>query len=246
MIDQINENLFHSWKERLLEAHNKTPHRKNIVDDGFYSHLARNATFKNFFEFPDLKRPKLIDIPEGAVPFSCMNKGNPNDCVVFFEKDPLFADALVAADDFIDELRKHKFVSSPDCSLYRDEPLAVQLANTYLNRLVGHYFQEKGLTLIPTVRWGDERSYTTEVFPEPFAFAGLPKKSVYWIGSYGVSQNKENAYHLQAGLEGLINYLTPKMILVYGSMPKKIFSDYLSYTNFVHFADWTSRCHGRG
>ena len=30
-----------------------------------------------------------------------------------------------------------------------------------MNRAVGHYLQSQGLYVIPNIRWGDERSFTT-------------------------------------------------------------------------------------
>ena len=124
-------------------------------------------------------------------------------------------------------------------------PLAAQIANVYLSRLVGHYFEEKGLTVVPTIRWSDERSYTTELFDEPFAFAGAPRKAIVAVGTYGCIRGTDNQRCFREGLVAMLDYLKPKTVLVYGSMPDLVFSDLQSRTSFKHYADWTARRHGR-
>lgn len=45
----------------------------------------------------------------------------------------------------------------------------------------------------------------------------------------------------------MLNELTPKVVLVYGSMPKKIFSaDIMSKTNFVRYPDWIAQVRKKG
>ena len=39
----------------------------------------------------------------------------------------------------------------------------------------------------------------------------------------------------------MLQELTPQVVLVYGAMPNEIFNDYLSYTTFVQYDDWTTR-----
>lgn len=43
-----------SWIARIEAEHAKPIHRKNVVDDGFFSPMARNAEFVGTFEFPKL------------------------------------------------------------------------------------------------------------------------------------------------------------------------------------------------
>ena len=69
---------------------------------------------------------------------------------------------------------KHILIS-PDCSLYRDAPLAVQITNVYRNRALGSYCQRKGVYVIPLIRWGNSLTYTTKVLPEKVAFLGAEK-----------------------------------------------------------------------
>ena len=103
-----------------------------------------------------------------------------------------------------------------------------------MNRAVGHYLQSQGLYVVPNVRWGDERTYTTCVFPEKPAFLGVEKHSIVSVGAYGCIRGKENKYHFRAGLEEL----EPEIVLVYGRMPKAIFEGLNSSTTFINYPDW--------
>lgn len=119
-------------------------------------------------------------------------------------------------------------------------PLVLQIANTYMNRAIGHYLQSKGLYIIPNIRWGDERSYTTIELPEKFAFLGVPKHSIVSIGTYGCIKSKENKIYFTEGLEAMLEELEPEVVLVYGGMPDSIFAKVKDRAKFVHYPDWTS------
>lgn len=125
-------------------------------------------------------------------------------------------------------------------------PLALQIANVYLNRQIGHYLQSKGLYVIPNVRWGDERSYKRIIQNEiPFAFLGVEKHSIVSIGTYGCCRTKEELHHLKEGLKAMLTELEPEIVLVYGAMPNSVFGDFLNTTRFIHYTDWISSKHGR-
>ena len=119
-------------------------------------------------------------------------------------------------------------------------PLCLQIANTYMSRAVGHYFQSQGLYVIPNVRWGDERSYTTIELPERFAFLGIEKHSIVAISTYGCIRGKENKHYFREGLEAMIECLEPEVILVYGAMPDSVFCPFYNKSQFVHYTDWIS------
>ena len=214
---------------------------KNKIDDGFNPELVSGALFEGILEIPQIKRPDKIIIPSALIPFSQRNRSdNYKEFVHFYEHDKNFATVLTAAQEHLDCLTQFRGVISPDCSLYRDMPLVLQIANTYMNRAIGHYLQSKGLYVIPNIRWGDERSYTTIELPEKFAFLGVPKRSIVSIGTYGCIKSKENKIYFTEGLEAMLDELEPEVVLVYGGMPDSIFTKVKDRTKFVHYPDWTS------
>jgi len=214
---------------------------KCIIDDGFRADLVEEALFSGVLEIPAIEAPKEIIIPEGIIPFSQIARSRTYDeTVAFYEYDLKFSKILTSTGECLEELRKFKGIISPDFSLYRDMPLCLQIANTYMNRAVGHYLQTKGLYVIPNIRWGDERTYTTGVLPEKIAFLGAPKHSIVSIGSYGCIQGKRNQFHFKNGLNAMIDELEPEVVLVYGSMPDSIFGDIKNKTRFIQYQDWIS------
>ena len=214
---------------------------KHIIDDGFNAELVAKAYFDGIMEIPILSKPKEIIIPSAVIPFSMANRSTDHsEFVHFYEHDKRFSDVLTATKEQLSVLQEFAGVISPDCSLYRDMPLCLQIANTYMNRAVGYYLQSQGLYVIPNVRWGDERTYTTVELPEKIAVLGVPRNSIVSIGTYGSIKSAENKHYFQEGLTAMLDELTPQVVLVYGAMPDSIFAPVKDRARFVNFPDWIS------
>lgn len=213
----------------------------NKIDDGFNADLVTDAFFEGTLEIPCIEKPKDIIIPPALIPFTQRRRSETKEEFVhFYEHDIRFGDVINNAQNYVEELSEFGGIISPDCSLYRDMPLALQIADTYLNRAVGYYFQSQGLYVIPNIRWGDERSYSSSTFPEKFAFLGVDKHSIVSISTYGCIRGKENKYYFTEGLAAMLDELEPEVVLVYGSMPESVFGQFRSRTHFVNYPDWIS------
>lgn len=220
--------------------------RRAVLDDGCCPELVRGAQFDGFLEIPMIERPNALVVPDAIVPFSMRDKAPTNNRIAigFYEMDPRFSDVLISPESFIDDFARFTAIISPDCSLYRDAPLAVQITNLYRNRAIGNFYQRKGLYVIPQIRWGGRETYTTSLFSEKIAFLGAAKHSIVAIGTYGCIQHHSDKEHFKAGLEAMMDTLEPEIVLVYGSMPDSVFRDYLHATRFVQYSDWTTTQHG--
>ena len=215
--------------------------KKIIIDDGFNPEFVETAFFDGILEIPCIERPKEIIIPEAVIPFSKRARSEDgHETLVFYEYDVDFGDILRNPQDYVDEVARFAGMVTLDNSLYVDSPLLVQMANVYRSRAIGHFFQESGNYVVPNVRWGDERSYTTSVLPEKFAFLGLPRHSIVSIGTYGACKTKDEKFHMRNGLIAMLDELQPEVVLVYGAMPDEIFHGLLDRTHFVQYPDWTS------
>lgn len=197
------------------------------VDDGYSSYLVDGATFAGKYEIPELLRQE-IDIPKGMIPFDKRHKENKDFAVHFYMHDKTFRQVIKHAERYVGELKEFACVISPDCSLYRDMPLCLQITNTYMNHAVGFFFQKQGIKVIPNVRWGDERSYE-------FCFVGVPKNGMVSISTHGCIHSDENKHYFRIGLERMLLEVRPKIVLVHGPMPDEVFKDMLPKANFVHF-----------
>lgn len=219
---------------------------KAAIDDGFQPELVKNAYFNGLFEIPVIDKPYNMFIPGGITPFSKRNEAvTDQEIVGFFEMDLKFADVLRDPKNYVGDFKKRSAIISPDCSLYRDAPFAVQIANIYKKNAISHYWQSQGVNVFPLVRWGSRDTYSTDVLPEPVAFAGILRNSFIVISTYGCIKTKNDKCHFEAGLAECMKVLTPHTVLVYGAMPKNIFEPYLKYADFHHFPDWISRKKGR-
>ncbi|MCQ2602186.1 MAG: DUF4417 domain-containing protein [Treponema sp.] len=221
--------------------------KKNIIDDGFNAELVETATFAGFLEIPTVKNATYVDLTKNLLPFDQLSKtDNFSEIVHFYIHDKRFKSLIVNIKDNVEKLRKFKAVISVDCSLYYDMPLVLQMTNVYLNHQIGHYLQTQGITVIPNVRWGDERSYT-RILPDepPFAFLGYEKHGIYAVGTYGCCQSREEKHHIREGLRSMIKELEPETILVYGPMPASVFDEFKSTgVHFVHYENWTKTKRG--
>lgn len=229
----------------------KTTKKRSIVDsaarnaaalsDGCNPEFVIGAEFDGVFEMPIIKKPKKIIIPDNLVPFSKMEKADSKSFAVCeYENDTEFKDILVNPDEYIEILKKYQGFIAPDCSVYRDMPLAIQITNIYRSRAIGYCFQKHGVYVIPCVRWGDERTYTTKFLPERVAFSGIEHHSIVSVGSYGQLKDKVNRYYFEAGIDAMMETLEPEYVLVYSKMPDHI-EDKYPETKFIEYPDWTTQ-----
>lgn len=185
--------------------------------DVFRSFLVKSAEYDGFFELPRIRTSSLI--PDELVTFSkaaAKNRHDFDSWVMFYEHDVKFERLWNNPRQYLNRLKKFKGVISPDFSLYRNMPLAMQLWNTYRGRALAHWMQENGIEVIPNVRFGDERTYA-------FCFDGIEKNKTVAVGTHGCIKRKEDRAVFKAGLAQTVQRLSPKNIIVYGAAPDDIF-----------------------
>ena len=188
--------------------------------DVFHAFLVENADFDGYIELPVIKTSDKL--PEKVVTFSkAMTKSWTDfDCwVVFYEHDKEFERLWNNPKQYLDKLKKFKGVISPDFSLYRNMPLVMQMWNTYRGRAVACWLQNNGVEIIPNLRFGDERTFS-------FCFDGIEENKTVAVGTHGCIKRKEDKIFFKIGLARMVQRLSPKIIIVYGSAPDNIFKPY--------------------
>lgn len=163
------------------------------------------------FDIPMMKHTEvsnLEDIPLQGFNFALKEKHPENIGVHFFLHDYQFERVWKYPDRYVDVLKKFAFVLSPDFSPYADMPRALQIYNTYRNRWCGRYWQEHGITVIPTVTLGD--TGLIKVF-----CAGIPKHSTIAISTMGEGR-WGNFEGLKTWWNMIMFMLEPETILLYG------------------------------
>lgn len=215
---------------------------ETLVDEGFRVSLVETAFFEGKLEIPHISAPDKIIIPDGMIPFSLRERSqNHQDFVCFYEHDVNFREILTHTEDYVEDLKRFPGIVTPDCSLYIDAPLCVQIIDIYLNRAIGYYLSQQGIYVIPNIRWGDERTYSDTFLGEKVAFQGVDKHSIVSIGTYGQVRTAEAKRYFREGLIAMLDELEPEVVLVYGQMPEAIFGGLHDRTRFIQYLDWIKR-----
>lgn len=110
---------------------------------------------------------------------------------------------------YLPMLNKFRAVLAPDFSMYTDFPFPVQLFNHYRKQWCAAYWQENGVTVIPTVGWSDESSFD-------WCFDGIPKNSMVCISTVGGFHSKASKAAWLKGYEKCLEVLCPSEILLFG------------------------------
>jgi hypothetical protein len=217
---------------------------KANIDDGFNSELVFDAEFEGILEIPKIKE-FTGEMPIKVIPFSKRKQSkNGEEYILFYEHDKTFGDVLKNPKKYLEEFKKFKGIITIDASLYRDMPLIAQIANVYRSRAIGYYYQKHGINVICNCRWSDERSYTNCILPEKFAFLGIPKNNVISVGSYGCIQGKENKKYFIEGFREMMKELNPKVVIIYGAIPKQILVEFGNKVKLLQFDDWITTKRG--
>lgn len=145
-----------------------------------------------------------------------MTEKKPEDKILhFFLDDYQFDRVWNNPDAYLGVLSRFKAVVSPDFSLYIDFPTVIQHYNNYRRQWCGAYWQENGVTVIPTVRWSDEASFE-------WCFDGIPKHSLVCISTVGGFKEKAVAERWMKGYNKALEVLEPSHILFYGKVYPQI------------------------
>ena len=224
----------------------KSKTRKILADDGFNPELVLGARFEGILKFPCIEPHRDIIVPESLVPFSKIEKcGNKKAFVAEYEHDCRFGLLVENPKNFIDSIKACDGFIATDNSVYLDDPPAVQIANIYRSRAMGYFMQSHGVYTIGNFRGGSEELYTDKIFRTPPVVDGLPHNSIIAVSPYGCVKNCEERKHFEASLYVMLDYLHPRVVLVYSHGADKILKTLRHKTQFVVYNDWISIRHGK-
>lgn len=186
--------------------------------DVFKSDLVRGAHFTPVYEFPFIKRVNCK--PTMAIPFEKASTSKVfEQWVHFYTHDRNFECVWNNPKQYLNLFKRFDGVITPDFSLYRELPLAMQIWNTYRNRAIAYWLQSNGVNVIPNIRWGDERTYK-------FAFEGIKQGGSVAVSTSGCIQRKTDRYFFKKGLAQMIETVKPNIIVNYSNTPNDIFGQY--------------------
>lgn len=208
---------------------------KTVIDDGFHHELVQGACFDGPYDIPVIKAlPERVPLPISMLPFDKrLQTNNYNQWIHCYLYDSRFRQIITNPEKSVNTLRQFAGFISPDTSLYRDMPLATQIANTYLNRAAGHYMQRAGIPTIANIRWSDKRSFS-------FAFTGAPRNSTVATSNHGCLKGKDNRYWFDSGFDEMVCQLEPKRVILHGTPIRSLSERYPNIEIAIYPSEFAS------
>lgn len=186
-------------------------HQTRILEQNIHNLVYAQFDGVGEYDIPEMYPvhiDNLVDIPLQGFNYALNEKHPENIGVHFFLHDYQFERVWRYPDRYVECLKKFKFVLSPDFSPYADIPEALKIFNVYRKMWCGRYWQEHGMTVIPTVTWGNDEDLE-------WCLDGIPKHSTIAISTMGEGRwAKFKA--LKYNWKYIIDTLEPETILLYG------------------------------
>ena len=107
---------------------------------------------------------------------------------------------------YIAQFKKCGAILSPDFSLYSDFPKAIQIYNHYRKHWLARFYQDRGITVIPTIAWSDKKSFK-------WCFDGEPCHSIVAVSTTGTLKHEDSLDLFYAGYNEMLKRLEPSLII---------------------------------
>ncbi len=203
---------------------------KLLVRDNFKWKYLQNAVLEGAFDMPVLHATDQL--PRNLVGFHLANgyKAPQNSWFHFYIDDYRFERLWNRPARYLPLLQKFEGGIGTDFSIYLDMPRSQQIWNCWRNRVITHWMQTNGITVIPNVGWSDEASLE-------WAFDGIPQNSVLAVTTQGCMHDGVCKQSFINGLYELMRVKHPTTVCVYGQFPESWRSRFpvpiISYPTFA-------------
>ena len=160
------------------------------------------------YDFPIIKKQDIDPDKIKFLSFADAKKEdseNRDKTIHFFTYDWKFEKVYENPEEELEKLSQYYALLSPDFSLFTNMPLALQIESVFKSRWCGAFWQSRGLRVIPTVSWGDEKSFD-------FCFDGIERGAVVAVSTY-YRENCEEEFML--GYNQMLERINPSMVLCY-------------------------------
>ena len=138
-----------------------------------------------------------------------------NTAICFYCCDPGFQPILNNPKNYVDKLKQYSCIVGLDASPYDNMPLVVQKSQIYLNIAITYYYGSLGIKVIPNIRLGDNRTFSS--------LEAYPRHTLIAIGTHGFTHKLDNRFKFAEQVQKIVDELQPRGICVYGPAPDVIF-----------------------
>jgi hypothetical protein len=197
-------------------AEGRTYKQTWVTQFGSFDALHREVLFDGFDSIhgiPDVLRvPIPSPLPTAFIDWPHRRSFPDGTGLHFFVDDYQFERVWTHPHWYVGEFKtRHPLLFGVDFSIFSDTPICMQVWQTYRTRWLCRWYQEQGVTMIPTVSWGNKDSFD-------FVFRGIPKGSVIALSSIGrKGANEGSNGGWDEGYIAAIEAIDPELVFIVGS-----------------------------
>lgn len=179
--------------------------------------FCESAIFSGKYGIP-LLPPYHASIPERFITYSDVRNNSDRSCgVAGFDCDQTLLQYLKNLKRRVPLLSEFQCVSKPDFSLKVGLSFAIQIYSVFLSNAVAHYFVQQGLSVMPSVSWGDKPTYE-------FCFDGHSKGGAFLVSTIGTMKDERSRIYFRNGFQIFLRILNPEAVLLYGDTNEELLS----------------------
>lgn len=196
-------------QEPEKEPSEKESHRE-VTNKQYNLDMFDASRCVGFYEMPIIRKSSFI--PSDLIGFNyALNSKNKRTGIHCFVDDYQISRLWNNPNAYIEAIAGYECFLSPDFSLYLDMPMAMKVWNVYRSRMVGQYYQDHGIEVIPTVSWAEPETFD-------FCFDGIEQGATVAVSTIGVKRNEYAQKIWQQGMDEMIRIVDPANILLYGGV----------------------------
>jgi len=190
--------------------------------------LCESAIFAGKYGIPLLPAYKA-SIPESFITYSDVRRNSDRSCgIAGFESDRALMRLVRNLKKRIPILSQFHCVSEPDFSVKIGLPRAIQIYSTFLSNAVAYNFVTSGLSVLPSVSWGDKTTYD-------FCFDGHSQGGAFLVSTIGVLKDERTRFFFRNGFQEFLRRLQPEAVILYGDTNDELLS-WMPTQVDIHFA----------
>lgn len=207
-IDDIDMSEYDLEIQEQLEEDDFKENERERTNQAYNLEIYDETQVEGFYQMPIINNDNYI--PKDLIGFNYAKTSQNKDTGIhFYIDDYQFERLWNSPEEYIDILSEYECILSPDFSLYMDMPRAMKIWNIYRSRMIGQFYQQYGIKVIPTISWAEKETFE-------FCFDGIPKRSIVSISTIGVKRSKEAMQIWKDGVDEMIKRIQPSAILIYG------------------------------
>ncbi|MFM8155913.1 MAG: DUF4417 domain-containing protein [Actinomycetes bacterium] len=179
--------------------------------------------------------PRLRGVPENRVPevlCAFNDRGRATDPSAaglhFFRADEALLPIIGSPAKYALTFAPYRLVLTPDLTIGEAMAPWQRARAVAMSRMAGVVWQERGLTVVPTLRWRTKHDYDNVA-------SGIPTHSIVAIATYGSRRDPELRTEFERGLPAMVERLEPCVVLVFGSTKARVFAQLAGRTEFIEY-----------